>query len=361
MRSYIFVSALAGLTAAIPSPAPQNIDFDAVDSAPPAAVSGPAIADISQPVTYNPSAAASSAALAASTDPASQKIKKRRDVEKRTDTTSACSKQPDGYGSKTSPDTDQAFLANPAYTTLSTNAPVPQGYSQSFSNLQGSVQLGSYLGLYTLQKYDPIQCQQLCDAASAPCYGFNLYVERDPSVNPGPGCDDPASITNYKCTLYGSSVTSASATNTGQYRDQFHVVIAASNGYTKLAPPPSYTNFTGPTEFGGAINAPSGYIGVKYYAGPYDPSQCAAACQATTAYDHRHYNTATGKYDACNFFNSYVLSEDDVPQGTYCSLYTQSWDKSYSTNYGQYRGSDYYGVSSSYGYTLTVQDPGVIS
>ena len=57
-------------------------------------------------------------------------------------------------------------------------------------------------------------------------------------------------------------------------------------------------NFDGPTEFGGAINAPSSYIGMKYYPGIYNPAQCAAACQATTAYDMKH-APASGKYDAC--------------------------------------------------------------
>lgn len=100
-------------------------------------------------------------------------------------------------------------------------------------------------------------------------------------------------------------------------------------------------------------------MGSKYYPGVYNPEQCAVACKANTKYDHDH-PRADGTYDACNFFNAYVLSKNNVPQGTYCSLYTQSWDKSYSTNVGQWRGSDYYSVSSSYGYTLTVQDAGKI-
>ena len=70
------------------------------------------------------------------------------------------------------------------------------------------------------------------------------------------------------------------------------------SGYSKNAPPPPLPNFDGPTEFGGAINAPSGYIGMKYYPGIYNPAQCAVACQATTAYDMKH-APASGTYDAC--------------------------------------------------------------
>ena len=89
--------------------------------------------------------------------------------------------------------------------------------------------MSTYLGLYTLETYDTIKCQQYCDAATA-CYGINIYIERDPSVAPADGCDNPSSITNFKCTLWGSAVTADAATNTGQYRDNFQVVIAGSNG-----------------------------------------------------------------------------------------------------------------------------------
>lgn len=115
------------------------------------------------------------------------------------------------------------------YSDIAGDAPAPQGYSQSFSNLQASTSAPGYLGLYTLQSYDTIKCQQLCDAESA-CYGFNIYIERDPSVNPADLCPDPPSITNYKCTLWGASLTAETATNRGQWREQFQIVIAGSNG-----------------------------------------------------------------------------------------------------------------------------------
>ena len=209
-----------------------------------------------------------------------------------------------------------------------------------------------------MSSFDTIKCQQYCDATVG-CYGINVFVERDPKYDPTADCKNPVSVTNYKCSLWGYAITDATATNKGGYRYDFHVVIAGSNGYTKLAPPPGQPGFSGPAELGGAINAPSGYMGMKYYAGNYDPGLCSSACTATTAYDRRH-PKSTGAYDACNFFNSYVLSKNNVPQGTYCSLYTQAWARSYATNYGQYRGSDYYSISQSYAYTLTPQDPGHI-
>ena len=55
------------------------------------------------------------------------------------------------------------------------------------------------------------------------------------------------------------------------------------------------------------------------------------------------------------FFNAYVLSENGVPQGLYCSLYNETWGPSYATNYGQYRGNDEYSVSDSYSYSVENQ------
>ena len=52
------------------------------------------------------------------------------------------------------------------------------------------------------------------------------------------------------------------------------------------------------------------------------------------------------------FFDAYVISDNAIPQGLYCTLYSQTWDRSYATNYGQIRGSDRFTVSRSYSYTL---------
>jgi hypothetical protein len=190
----------------------------------------------------------------------------------------------------------------------------------SFKNLKDAVNANSYMGLYTLKTYDTIKCQQLCDAANL-CTAFNMYFERDPTVDPGDACPNPPSFTNIKCTLWGSGVTTEAAVNAGQYRNQFQVVIAGSNGYTKNLPPAAQSGFDGPAGLGGAINAPlnaagkNTYIGVKYFPGVYDAGKCAAACQANTGYNHRH-PRSDGTYDACNFFNAYLISVNNVPDGT---------------------------------------------
>ncbi|KAL8769549.1 MAG: hypothetical protein Q9209_004480 [Squamulea sp. 1 TL-2023] len=354
MRSTCLVAALAGLAYAAPKPAPQLMNFEELDSADYPTVQGPAVEAVSEPVTYSEPAAKAEAA-AEVTQELSSSAKRSLVARGIND---PCSPQPDGFGPKPEEDTDAAFLAFSNFSTAANAAATPQGYQRSFVDLQGSVQLNSYLGLYTLKSYDTIKCQQLCDAANL-CSAFNIYYERDPTLAPAAECPNPAGFTNIKCTLWGSPVTTESATNKGQYRRDFHVVIAGSNGYTKNNPPNAEAGFTGPTQMGGAINAPNSYIGQKYFPGPYDAGQCAAACIANTAYNKRH-PRADGTYNACNFYNVYLLSKNNIPEGTYCSLYSKPWEKKYSTNYGQYRGSNYYSVSSSYAFTLAPQDAGRI-
>jgi hypothetical protein len=131
-------------------------------------------------------------------------------------------------------------------------------------------------------------------------------------------------------------------------------------GFNKQAAPANCDSFNAPTELAGATQSPSGYMGARYFTGAYNPNQCASACLATNQYSHKH-PRSDGTYDACNFFNSYVLSKNGDPQGTYCAMYTGTWAKSYSTNYGQYRGSDRYTVGQSYGWTMSTQDPGNVA
>ncbi|KAL9064397.1 MAG: hypothetical protein Q9161_008909 [Pseudevernia consocians] len=267
--------------------------------------------------------------------------------------------QPDGYGPKTTnPDTADAFLANDVYSKAASSAHTPPGFAQSFVNLQAATTTSNYLTYYDLQSYDPSVCKAKCDAVTG-CTAFNLYFERDPSVLPDASlCPNPPSFTNVKCSLWGTTITSATATNSGQYRASFHVVIAGSNGYNKL--PPAQSGFDGPTPFTGAIVAPdaSTYIGVKFQAGTsLNTTFCATECIANTAYDRAHPNS-DGSYAPCNFFNAWVGLLGGVADGTHCAEYTKPWGKPYDTNYGQVQGNQIYTVTQSFGYSLDPQDSG---
>lgn len=149
-------------------------------------------------------------------------------VSAQTDPSQPCSVQAIGYAPPT-PGSAANFEANPAYSAIATYAVTPSGYSRSFTNLQGATSGANYLGFAYLQTYNTTGCASLCGSTSG-CVAFNTYIERDPLLNPADACPNPPSIANYKCSFWGSPVTSQNATNTGQYRNSFQVVIAGSNG-----------------------------------------------------------------------------------------------------------------------------------
>ena len=132
-------------------------------------------------------------------------------------------------------------------------------------------------------------------------------------------------------------------------------------GYNLATPPPSLKGYSGPTELGGGINAPydamghNTYMGYKFFAFSqsqgYDPQSCADACDAQTSYNKQHMGS-DGTYQTCIFFDAYIISRNDVPEGLYCSLYNTTWDRSYATAQGQFRGNNSHTISRSYSYTL---------
>ncbi|KAJ4335131.1 hypothetical protein N0V95_008985 [Ascochyta clinopodiicola] len=362
MRYAIAVSAICGLVTA----APQMINIDAALAVPTPAVLGPAIAATkAAPISYNPTAAASAVAAI---------VKEEGAVEKR-DVPSACgAKQPGGAaptpdaGSKDTDYTneDSSLRAN------ARTAGTPAGYEKSFTNKLGSSQQIGYLTYKNIESttYDVQACADFCDSEKF-CLGFNIFYERDPKYEPKDGCANPEAQTNLKCSIYGYPVGEAAATNEGQWRgpqdvngQAFHVVITGSNGYSKINKlAPTVPDFNPPTNLPAAINAPL-YKNVDTYNGmrlfnnnPYDPSLCAAACEAQTTYDKNH-PASDGTYKPCNFFTSYILTKNGVPLGTYCSLYTRTWDVSYAVNTGYWYGSDKYSVVNAASYEFPTFDNG---
>lgn len=123
----------------------------------------------------------------------------------------------------------------------------------------------------------------------------NIYFERDPSVEPGSGCEDPSSVTLIKCAYWGSSIDKSNAVNDGQWRADFRVAIAGSNGYVNnsMSVPPGYS---APTYLGNAaISAPydsqgyNTYMGSKVFsAGAFNASLCATFCSHQSRYNVAH-------------------------------------------------------------------------
>ena len=198
-----------------------------------------------------------------------------------------------------------------------------------------------------MSSYDVQFCADKCSKTLG-CQGFNTYFERSPSKAPAANCQDPPGSANPFCVLWGGPVSKDNALNEGQWREKYHVVITASNGYV-------LTSSLNPLS-GKAINAPldcnsnDAYMGMRLLTdnSPFDPERCAAICDATTQYNIEH--PEDGKAPRlCKFYNTYILNKNYVSQGQACSMYTQYWDPSnYATNDGQYDGEgNHYTISSS--------------
>ncbi|KAI4715907.1 hypothetical protein E4T48_07913 [Aureobasidium sp. EXF-10727] len=344
--------AFPALVAALPRP--QDIDIDMVIAAPdPTYTETPG--STAQIVTYDTTAIAAEATAAASsisiavTNVASATAANLKRA--------ACDAQPTGvadYALQT--DTVAAFSADPRWPSLASAAPTPSGFVQTQKNANGANSAYGYLGYRNLKSYDSQACADICTGTLG-CMAFNIYIERDPSVDPGTGCRNPSSVIYAKCALWGSPLSSDSATNTGQTRADFQVVIAGSNAYqnNSLIIPNGFS--MGDTLENSAINAPydgqgyNTYMGATIFTkGAFNIQACADYCTAQTAYNLKHPASDGTPPKICNFFNTYMLylNNASTPQGQYCSLYTEAWDSSYGTNTGQYRGNDRYFVAFSY-------------
>ncbi|KFY40340.1 hypothetical protein V495_05477 [Pseudogymnoascus sp. VKM F-4514 (FW-929)] len=347
MKGVVVFNALLALAAASPLVPRQNIDFELVDAAPDPTPASIAIGPTAQSVTYDLAAATESAGVPLVVD---TPVQKRKLVGR-----TACSAQPAGAGPIPSPDTDSAFLAYASFASSASGAPTPPGYTNTFTNLQASVNAYGYMGYTTLSTYDTSQCATQCSQIHG-CYGFNIFFERDPSVEAGTGCMDPPSTTVIKCSFWGGYVAAENALNTGQWRSDFHVVIAGSNGYMTTESS-AVEGFTVQSLGNNAINAPldcngkDTYMGSRMYTtSAFDPNLCAETCASTNEFDIAH-PPANGVPMICKFFVTYLLSKNGAPQGQYCAMYTQPWDLSYATNDGQWNGNDHYTVTYGFSYS----------
>jgi hypothetical protein len=87
------------------------------------------------------------------------------------------------------------------------------------------------MGYTLLDSYDTQACASKCDSIVG-CQAINVAFERAPAVDPDyTTCTNPSSTTLIKCVFWGSPVTKENAVNNGQWRADFQVVVAGSNGY----------------------------------------------------------------------------------------------------------------------------------
>ncbi|KAH6637820.1 hypothetical protein C7974DRAFT_411282 [Boeremia exigua] len=340
MRSSIVLSAVAAFAVV----GAQDIDFAGVDAVPDPVINIiPGLKE--QVVTFDEGQAIAAVASQVAADPLDVKpvslptaVPKARRHLKR----AACDLEPSNpntYGFDLS--SAAKFRADTKIVSVAKGASTPSGYFNTFTNLQGASSAYGYLGYKVVTSYDPSECASECNSKSG-CLGFNIFVERDPSKNPGPDCKDPEAIANIKCSFWGGPVYTDTATNKGQWREQFEVAIAGSNGYTSLVTQ-SIDGYKQTELKNNAINAPLDCNKQGSYMG----------YQLFTEVEHP---PASGKPQLCRFFNTYILLKNEVSEGQYCSMYTQEWDESFATNNGQYRGDDHYTIQYSFSFTDSTDD-----
>lgn len=271
-----------------------------------------------------------------------------------------CAPQPGAYGPPTTPDTVDAFQKNPTYHQMAQSAKIPSGYTQTFKDLNASVNANGYLGYKVLQSYDVAGCASFCEDTDL-CTGFNVWIERDPAWEPAKcSCQNPTSIANYKCSIWGSGVDSTAATNVGQGRDNFTVVIVGSNGYNKTTTPVTPPGYTNPQNCGKKLhNQPSYCLGQQSFPGPFDVSLCAAYAASQNEQNQKAgflsalLSTFFGYNPAkCVQFQAAYLEKDGAGWGTHCRLFAKKFDKGLASYDISSVGTSKWGCQKSFTYDL---------
>ncbi|XP_014555675.1 hypothetical protein COCVIDRAFT_38548 [Bipolaris victoriae FI3] len=226
------------------------------------------------------------------------------------------------------------FLADGNLASQALNARTPDGYTRTYQNLKSCVQANGYMGYTIMSSYNVQEYADRCSRTIG-CQGFNTYFERSPNKVPGPAYFNPEGAANPFCVLWGGPITPENACNEGQWREQYHVVITASNGYVLTSSLNPLSNK--------AINAPidcnndDSYMGMRLVNdnAPFDPQRCEAICEATSQYNIDHLGDDPSKPPRlCKFYITYILNRN-------------SYSQAYAVNNGQWRGDDHYTISSS--------------
>ncbi|KKY20496.1 putative carbohydrate-bindinglike protein [Diplodia seriata] len=262
-----------------------------------------------------------------------------------------------------------AFKSSTKIAQVANDAVTPSGYFANFKNKQAANSAYAYLGYKVLQDgYNVDSCAQECTDKEG-CLAFNIYFERDPTVEPGEGCTNPDAFANIKCSFWGSALDETTATNDGQWRADFQVGIAGSNAYTSDKVGPSIPGWNDPLRLNNAaMNAPLRdcadtwtYMGYKFFNdGPFSVEACAAACDAQTEYNIAH-PPSSGYVPLCAGFGTYLLtkttSAGSVVQGQMCTMYTSAWGSEYAVNTASY--DDSIGAKYTYSYSFFYSKPDV--
>lgn len=260
------------------------------------------------------------------------------------------------YNYSSDPDTPTGFLVDKLLGGTASSINPPAGYTKSFLNAFGSVNADGYIGYYQLPSFSVKDCAAICTDVGDSCQAFNIYYERNPTVDPDiKSCPNPKSATSVRCALWGSKINATQAVNIGQWRANFMTVVSGSNGYWKNPSPSSVSGFGQSQALAGFVNpADRAALSTALITGSdYNPAACAQLCtQWNTNASATAQASGASSFSPCNYFNSAILSANGVKiSGTYCALFSETDSGQYDTLFTSTTSSGViYDVSSSYGY-----------
>lgn len=362
MRCTALIAGLAAL--AVANPTPQVFDASELSDIEPAAAVDVPIGTGSQILPLDVDAIVDSAYAEVLADPspdvdasipaAISRRSLKRGLEARSDPCAGQAYQPKGYGPPVSPDTPGAFVGSTALSNAAQSAQAPYGFKSVFQDYKASVSTSGYRGYKTYTSYDATKAASDCRAIKG-CISFNIFFERDPLQDPSATCN-PGSTNVIKASFWSAPLTKAVATNSGQYRNQFQVVIAGSNAYNLVDCAGELPGWTKEVYNGCTINAPAtschkdkdavpndAYLTMSTIAdGEFYPERCQSGCDAVTA---------SNPLKPCNFVTSWAYILDDKYQYQVCAFYERYFDNSYCTNKGGQ--TDKYGRKTSIGYSYS--------
>lgn len=215
MRARILLPAVVGLASAAALKRRQKVDYNGV-----VAAADPVVSIASgvqhQSIAYDPSAAILSAIAEVTAHPLPVGVDTVAPVKKRNlrvATRAACQSEPtiaNTYNLDVS--SAAAFQADKKTSSLANIIAVPSVYFASFRDAKASVHAIGYLGYDVVEVYDPSVCAVKCNS-KAGCIGFNLFFQRDPTLDPGITCKNPPAFANIKCTYWGRPANPEAASN----------------------------------------------------------------------------------------------------------------------------------------------------
>jgi hypothetical protein len=149
-----------------------------------------------------------------------------------TETAGNCEPLPYGLGFRPVVDTPDGFLNDAVFSAIARGAPTPLHYIRVYVNEHGATQFGRFLAYHELAMYNTNDCARRCDETEG-CDAFNIYLERTPTLDPGPDCENSFSSTTIKCNLWGNQLNASDERTEPYIRWAFVVEVAASNAYNR--------------------------------------------------------------------------------------------------------------------------------